>query len=391
MLTNDFDLMTLISSIGNLDDNNDRILYYELNQHHLKDYSMIFVDDKFGLDKTQYLNTIAELDYDYNSLFFSNKLLCINSMVLKNKSKHLDTLLKNQVIATFDLNIISQLKYCNLNDNVLDKVIDLCKSGGCSFDAMNFVIENFMKNKNNIGLDNFAIEDLRAFESMFPYKRSKYDRGMYIEKRMSLLLKSYNNKNFIQFVHYLYDTIYLHELTFLLAIVYIHFQYSNLSPKHKFDKFLEYCNHTIQAFSPCANNLAKMFYENTNLKFFKKIQKNNNNLINNIENMAWDLFHLRYLEKINEFNNKRDIICIPIFISKDKGLNEIRKAYQIKCMFKNNLNNQCLCYYQMNSIDDANYFNYFKIKNIYGRIQKDHDFKDLSTRIKTQILNLLHS
>lgn len=296
---------------------------------------------------------------------------------------------KNQVCITFDLNIISQLKYCkedNLQDVELHKIISLCKSGGCAFDAMNFVIENFMKGKNNIGLDSFAIEDIRTFETMFPYKRFSYDRGMNIETRMKMLLEMYNSEQFKQTVQYFYETIYLLELTYLLAIIHIHFKYVKLSPKHKFEKFLEYCNDEIQAFHPCANNLAKLFYNKPELRFFKKIQKNNKQILETIENMAWDLFHLRFLEKSVQFSHEdTDIIMIPMFISKDKGLNEIRKAYQLKCLFKNLKTGECLCFYELNSIDKEYENKYFNETAIRDRMNSTHDFKDVIAKLTNLI------
>lgn len=325
MTNENFQLLKLISAIGNLDDNTMRIEFYELNKRRLQDYSMIFVDEIFGMDKTAYLNKIVDLDFDYNSLFASNKILCVNKKVLDNKDKWKDTVFKNQVCIAFDLNIISQLKYCNENktqDLELNKIINLCKSGGCAFDDMNFVIENFMKDKNNISLDSYAIEDIREYEKMFPYKRFSYDRGMSIDKRMEMLLKIYNDEKFKETVEFFYKDIYLMEYAYLLAIIYIHFKYSKLSPKHKFEKFLDFCNEFILAFHPCSCNLAKIFYDNPELRFFKKIQKNNKKIIETIENMSWDIFHLRFLEQSVRFSHEdTEILMIPIFISKDKGLN----------------------------------------------------------------------
>lgn len=391
MTDENFNLLALISAIGNLEDNNLRIYYYELNKNILQDYSMIFVDDLFGNDKTSFLTKIVDFDYDFNSLFSSNKLLCLNKEVLANKDKLKDTLILHQVCVQFDLNIISQLKYtnnANFSDNDLIKIINLCRSKACAFDNANFVLENYLKDINNLGLDSFALEDIKAFETLFPHKRFSYDRGVPINERMKELERYYNSQEFKKIALYLYDDIYITELTYLLAIIHIHFKYFKLSPKHKFENFLDFCNTELKAFHPCAENLAFLFYENPNLKFFKKIQKNNKNIIQTIENMSWDLFHLRFLEKSEEFSHfDTKIIMIPIFISKDKGLNEIRKAYQIKCLFKNLKTGECLPYYSMNTITPSLHDKYFSREQIKKRVNEPHNFKKNINTLKKLILD----
>lgn len=386
----DFQLLKLISAIGNLDDNDERIKYYELNYGRLKDYSMIFVDDVYGIDKTAYLNKVIEFDYDYNSLFVSNKLLCLNRTVLDNKLKGYNTITKNKVCISFDLNIISQMKYCiddGTSDAELNKIIKLCKSGLCEFDSFNFVLENYMKNKDSIGLDEHAIEDIRAFETVFPYKRFSYDRGMPINERMKMLSDIYKNPKFKESMQVIYESIYRIELIYLLAMIHIYFKYQKLSSEHKFEKFLAFCDDIIKAFHPCANNLAKLFYDNPNLRFFKRIQKNNKQIIETIENMAWDLFHLRFLEKLAEIShNDSDVIIIPIFISKDKGLNEIRKAYQVKCLFKNNVTRKCHCFYYMNSIASKYQMKYFNEEAVNRRANSEHTLGEIIDQLKSMVL-----
>lgn len=324
MKDQDFQLIKLITAIGNLDDNDERRKYYALNWRHLIDYNMVYVDLKDGSDKTAYLNDIVEMDYDFNSIFYSNKLLVMNYKVLCNDYLYAPSYLMNQVCISFDLNIVSLLKQykenSNCEDEVLSKVIKICKDKSCAFDIMGFAIENYLKDKSNWGLDDFAINDIRNFEEMFPYKKSKYSlETVDIDTRMDQLLTMYRSDGFREMCGYLYKEIYQLEYTYLLAIVHIFFKYNKLSSKHKFDKFMEFCVDDIKALHPCACNLAKLFYEKPDLKFFRKIQKNNKNIITTIENMAWDLFHLRFLEfAIETSHDNKEIVLIPIFITKDK-------------------------------------------------------------------------
>jgi len=351
---------------------------------------MIFVDNTFGIDKTASLNRIVDMDYNCISLFSSNKLLCINEEILNNKARGKDSILKNQVSISFDLNIISQLKYLkdgSLQDPELDNVIKLCKSGDCAFDSLNYVIENFLKNSNNIGLDSYAIEDIRTFETIFPYKRCSYDRGMPIEKRMEMLMEIWNKEEFKLACLNIFGNLYLLGLANLLCIIHIYFKYAKLSPKHKLEKYLDYCNEELRLFDYCFINLAKMFYDNPQLRFFKKIQKNNKQIIETIENMAWDVFHLKFLGKsVQPAQNDAGIIIIPMFISKDKGLNEIRKAFQVKCLFKNLRTGECFCSYEMNSVNNEYRNKYFNVEDFFRRSNNPRDLKDFVVQLKEKVL-----
>lgn len=393
MKEQDFQLLKLIMAIGNLDNNNERCIYYILNRNRLIDYNMIYVDLENGQDRTQYLNKFVEMNYDFNSLFYSNKLMVMNYDVVCNDFLYKPSNMPYQICVSFDLNIVSMLKGYNgkteFKDEVLNKVIKICKEKKCAFDIMGYVIENFLKNKENLGLDDFAIKDIRNFEEMFPYQKSKYSLEFVdIETRMNQLLEMYNSDEFKEMCIYLYKEIYQLEYTYLLAIVHIFFKYRKLSSKHKLDKFIEFCVLEIKALHPCASNLAKLFYDDPNLKFFKRIQKNNKNIVATIENMAWDLFHLRFLEfAVETSHENKKIVLVPIFITKDNGLNEIRKAYQLKCLFQNIKTGKVIRSYYMNVITEDYVKKYSDDQSIKKRIEEQHDFNALSKKIEKMILD----
>lgn len=392
MRDQDFRLLELIASINNLDNNYERRKYYILNRQHLTDYNMVYVDLENGNDHASHLNDFVEMDYDFNSLFYSNRIMVMNQEVLFNDSYYHPSYIIYQVCISLDLNIVSLLKeYKDVEkceDEVLSKVIQICKEKCCAFDIMPYVIENFLKNPKKQGLDDLSIADIRKFEEMFPYKDSRLSfRTVDINTRMNQLLTMYRSDWFKEMCVTLYNDIYQLEYIYLLAIIHIFFKYNKLSGVNKFDKFMEFCANEIRAFHPCACNLAKLFYENQNLRFFKKIQKSNKNIIASIENMAWDLFHLRFMEKSVELSHpNKEIVMVPIFITKDKGLNEIRKAYQLKCLFQNLKTGEVIASYYMNSITEKYIKKYFNRNSIRERMESVHDFNKLSIKLEQMII-----
>lgn len=391
-----FEIRKLIAAISSQENNDEKTKYFSYNSYWLNDFSMIYVDMQNGTDNTVYLNKFANLNYELNSLYSSNKLLCFNNQVLANCLLYQPTIIKYQVCISFDLNIVSQLRYLNNkinSDEVLKNVEDICKSQECSFDIMPYIIENYCKDINNLGINKETFEDIKNFETMFPFKNYKEETNpISLEERIKKLTSFYQSKKFKTTSLYLYKEIYEVEYTYLLAIVFIYLKYIKLSSNHKLEKFYEFCNNYIKAFHPCSCNLAKLFYENNALKFFRHIQKNNKNIIQDIKNMAWDLFHLRFMEKSLGFSHTDpEIIMIPIFISKDKGLNEIRKAYQVNCVFKNLKTRQCFFNYAINPITKNTEKYFTNIDLMRKRMETDHNFKKLSNNIEGMILSEIQS
>ena len=185
----------LISYIGSLDDNNDRIKYFCANMDMLLDYNMIFVDLECGHDKTEFAKGIAEMDFDVNSLYCSSNLLCFNEKVVENQIFGRATALKNQIYFSLDINIVSRLKnYINgINDDAdISNVIKFCSSGKCSFDIMSFIIENLFKNKYKHKFTSEDIADIRAFETLFQYNDYLHDDvEVSIDRRVSDIVTYY--------------------------------------------------------------------------------------------------------------------------------------------------------------------------------------------------------
>ena len=97
--------------------------------------------------------------------------------------------------------------------------------------------------------------------------------------------------------------------------------------------------------------------ENT-VSFFKKIQKNQDDLIKSIKNMAWDIFHITFtirqcLVRLDETN-----LMIPYFATYDKGLSKILKYYEMEAL--------AICY------RTQEYFPYYSISNIPPDVKKKY-------------------
>lgn len=129
-----------------------------------------------------------------------------------------------------------------------------------------------------------------------------------------------------------------------------------------------------------------MFFNyGTNIKFFGKIQKGRKDIIKNLKNMAWDIFHLQ-----NTFNNlfiipKNADFIIPFFISYDQRLKDIAPIYKLKsaAFIKNGFNKHLN--FLTDLIDPTIKYEYFTAQAYLKRQEKLKDATEVSIIAKLQI------
>jgi len=329
-----FEFTALLASLANLDCNRDRMLYFAKNLYHLEDFQMIYVDEEKGLDKTLHIKEFASLDFEKNSLYYSNRLVCVNSNVIINAIDSKDTVLGNQILLTLDSQIASEFNPSQSlhRDSDFTKTMEkMLKSGICNFDIGPYIIESILREDENAPSKQMVLETIKNFELAFPDRIG----AITIDQRMHEVKTYYYGGGFkgIRKRMWLdYQECYL----YLLTMVYINQRYRGKSASAKLENFLDYCAEKIGKLDTYSNNLAKLYFENQNLLFFRKVNGTNKEIFKNLKNMAWDVYHLKSLVKMAVHSLlPDDVIFIPILLSKDKGLNEIRQAFQIKCLIYN--------------------------------------------------------
>lgn len=76
--------------------------------------------------------------------------------------------------------------------------------------------------------------------------------------------------------------------------------------------------------------IASIFFDKKgSLSFFNKIQINNANLLEDIENMTWDLFHLRTMEIHFRIPSPYSKCHMSYFLTLDKALIEMSQFYKL--------------------------------------------------------------
>lgn len=110
----------------------------------------------------------------------------------------------------------------------------------------------------------------------------------------------------------------------------------NLSTEAKIAEFKRYCFEDLCVFLELEMTLLILFLKNDSSvqEIFKKLQLGAKELIDKIHNTAWDIFHIRLLEKSTLFNciENPDVVYLHYFATADSGLAEVLRANPIKML-----------------------------------------------------------
>lgn len=160
----------------------------------------------------------------------------------------------------------------------------------------------------------------------------------------------------------------------------------------KVEKFIEYCLNEINCYSEKEIVVLSLYILDdyrTN-RAFKKI-KNNEDVIKNILNVTWDLYHIRLIEQIMLYDNlnKKDEIILSYFGTADKGLIDVMQINPAKAVVimdnkiyiihQINIENVCKKQELLDNAYNNDYLREKKIKNInFSEMRKQLEFQILS-------------
>ncbi|WP_016745095.1 hypothetical protein [Rhizorhabdus wittichii] len=118
----------------------------------------------------------------------------------------------------------------------------------------------------------------------------------------------------------------------LLKMTAIELKAPSAPPSRKIAAFVEFCHSTLSSMAAREIMVAKAyFHQGQKHRFFHKIQKNKENILDIIRNMAWDMWHVRQLEQSfaqNPSDSAR--YFFPALLTFDRGLIEIMDLYWLK-------------------------------------------------------------
>lgn len=250
------------------------------------DYTKTWViDSKHNLNNTPIL-VGKTLDFDLNILTYLNKIMTEQKINIDKKDfiDYLNYIKSNKFQCCLLSAIMERVKTPLKLDIFCEMIISFIK-----FDNSSSINEN----NNNIYL------------SPNDYKRAKhiYDIAL---KQANTTIEQFD------------------AMCCCVMKAYLIKNYDKNSDKNKkVEKFIRYCLNILNCYLEKEIVLLSLYIldDSKTHKTFKKLKKNSD-IIKNILNVTWDIYHIRIIENIMLSDNKdgADLIILPYFATSDKGL-----------------------------------------------------------------------
>ena len=200
-------------------------------------------------------------------------------------------------------------------------------------DSIPYRMENLQNLTSCPKADNSIYLRLRAYEilrtldpaSVANGKPHSYLTDAELEKcaqeQMASLYESKNDARLMENIRLNHEAMYC----LLLKMCLIQLKRPNMSTKNKILQFLEFCDIDLATIYSREIMLARHYFvRGQDMNFFKKIMIGGRDPLENLRNMAWDLWHVRQLEistTIRPIAGAR--YFIPALLTFDKGLIEV--------------------------------------------------------------------
>jgi hypothetical protein len=132
-----------------------------------------------------------------------------------------------------------------------------------------------------------------------------------------------------------YERMFHQQYIIILIIAIIRWKYSNKSIYTQIYSYFEMNQKYLGLMSVRDANLAYAIFTKKS-KFFKKIEKNSNTLVEKMKAMAWDIFHFRYLEKVSTYSiNENADYFFPALCSFDDDFVKLIEFYKLSGLVYN--------------------------------------------------------
>lgn len=315
------------------------------NYNALKDCKFLIYSDAYGVEfpecfKTNYNNDFAIIEIGSSDKYYVvDEKICEDVMRNKQSNYNLDICveLDTQVISYLK-NIFKSREEINIPDSKKNLFYYLSQSN-VNYSSILYLLENAKKiTKDNMEEVYMNLKSYEIFRN-FDY-RLYVDEGKKCfrndEANMMINIdNTFNNilsKKYHEYMKDIYD-MQEHIYCLLLKAILIEHEYSKKSADNKMKMLVEYVNNNLGVFCEREMTICYHYFnhhENTE-KFFKKTKSNSKNILNTVNGMAWDLTHIRLMERLYKFTFDGYVkFGIHPILTYDNGLKDVLKLCSVR-------------------------------------------------------------
>lgn len=321
------------------------------------DYTKTWILDSTHLSEKNLVRVGKTIDFDLNILTYLNKVMIGRKInIAENEFLNYLSYLKN---AGFQIGITTALM-----ERAQTK-IDLC--------ILSEMITSFVK-LDKISTINKNMENICLFENDYMRIKQIYDMALAQE-----------NQNLEQF----------NIICCCIMKAYLIKTDDSLEKNKKVDTFIKYCLDVLNCYLEKEIVILSLYItdDNRTHKVFKKI-KSNDDVIKNILNVAWDIYHIRLVEQIMLKDNMKNTeqVILSYFGTADNGIVDAMQMNPVKAFVI--VNDYPISIHQMNINDvcenqkllDSVYLN----ADLRAEKIKSLDFKKIREHLEAEIIEKIN-
>ena len=318
---------------------------YAKNYEVLKGWRFIIYSETEGQELPKWLQSNYDNDFAIIELGAEKRFYYIDEQVYADFLNSKQNMIFMDTCVELDTQVVSYLKKYFLDfDNVKlpkDKellLLYLC-SESVNYSALPYLFENSKKiDSNNFEHCYLNLKSYEMFKNFdyYEYKKSgnikyykeKSDILIEVDKTFSMI-KSREFQEQFQDLYNVRDAIYC----LLLKAIIVENVNSKKSEKNKMKILCEFVNNKLGVVMEREMAICYYYFmhDESTHKFFKKTKVNSKNILETIGGMAWDLTHLRLLERLYTFFPVDNLkFAIHPLVTYDNGLKEVARLYPIK-------------------------------------------------------------
>jgi hypothetical protein len=171
------------------------------------------------------------------------------------------------------------------------------------------------------------------------------------QNAMAGMLMDIENPGFARGLKFKHDYLYLN----LLQIALIHLKHQTWPPLRRLRAYLDFCHIELATINVREGLLARQFFEQgQRFSFFRRVQRGCPDVIAELKNMAWDLFHVRYLEStMGQAQSSKSRYFFPALLTRDQGLIEVLDIGALRAIAFNGNSRETVPIYERDIVDIA--------------------------------------
>lgn len=318
---------------------------YQHFHDELKDCTFIVFSEKEGTQLPKALHTNYENDFAIINIGCTNKYYAINSEICQEMINTGRSDYYIDICVELDTQAVSYLKdiFEEYNEppncDKIRNMIEYLLLPDVDYSCMPYLVENaskqdlINKTKCHENVKSYMLFKSFDFTNFWSNGQCNYTKQ---EKDIQIDADNLYNGMFSETFRKYYEKFFRMQkamYVLLLKTICIEFSNTKKSSKNKVMELFKFINEQLGFVAERELEICYHYFDHDERtkKFFKKVQKNSNGLLDTIKGMAWDLIHIRLIEQefmIRPTDKVR--YAIHVLLTYDKGLKDILQINPIE-------------------------------------------------------------